>query len=237
LTILLSPERSHDDRRWQDESDHQRNARFPSVLQVFRRELEMPAVSAMQERSGPLTYLSWASDALLTRPLRVRAAVIPPPRESTAGDGRTAVARISRLAQVMLGLLWVIDGVLQFQPYMFGKTFITGVLLPNAAGQPGIIGAPITWIAHLIEPHVALSATNSRLAGRSARCSWPSCAAAGEPCGADRRSCGSRPPLQDVQVVVVLDVSRRVLDQGPLRACVITEPLGSEERLPPIACR
>jgi hypothetical protein len=39
---------------------------------------------------------------------------------------------------------------------MFGKTFITGVLLPNATGQPGIIGAPITWIAHLIEPHVAV---------------------------------------------------------------------------------
>jgi hypothetical protein len=30
------------------------------------------------------------------------------------------------------------------------------VLLPNATGQPGIIGAPITWIAHLIEPHVAV---------------------------------------------------------------------------------
>jgi hypothetical protein len=56
----------------------------------------------------------------------------------------------------MLGLLWLIDGVLQFQPYMFGRTFITGVLLPNATGQPGIIGAPITWIAHLIEPHVAV---------------------------------------------------------------------------------
>jgi hypothetical protein len=57
---------------------------------------------------------------------------------------------------VVLGLLWLVDGLLQFQPYMFGKTFITGVLLPNATGQPGIIGAPITWIAHLIEPRVAV---------------------------------------------------------------------------------
>ena len=39
---------------------------------------------------------------------------------------------------------------------MFGRTFVTGVLLPNAAGQPGIIGAPIVWIAELIEPHIAL---------------------------------------------------------------------------------
>jgi len=60
------------------------------------------------------------------------------------------------MGQVVLGLLWLIDGLLQFQPYMFGKTFITGVLLPNAVGQPGIIASPITWIANLIEPHVAI---------------------------------------------------------------------------------
>jgi hypothetical protein len=65
-------------------------------------------------------------------------------------------ARVTRLGQVVLGLIWLLDGLLQLQPYMFGKTFITGVILPTAAGQPGIIGAPITWIANLIEPHVVL---------------------------------------------------------------------------------
>jgi hypothetical protein len=69
---------------------------------------------------------------------------------------RASLGRVARLGQVALGLLWLIDGLLQFQPYMFGKTFITGVILPNASGQPGIIGSPITWIANLIEPHVAL---------------------------------------------------------------------------------
>lgn len=64
--------------------------------------------------------------------------------------------RIARRGQIALGLLWLIDGALQFQPYMFGKSFITGVLLPSAAGQPSFIGAPITWVARLIEPHVAL---------------------------------------------------------------------------------
>jgi hypothetical protein len=39
---------------------------------------------------------------------------------------------------------------------MFGKTFIAGVILPNAVGQPGVIATPITWIAHLIAPQVAL---------------------------------------------------------------------------------
>lgn len=64
--------------------------------------------------------------------------------------------RPARARQITLGLLWVIDGALQFQPYMFGKSFVTTVLLPSAAGQPGFIGSPISWIAHLIEPHLAL---------------------------------------------------------------------------------
>lgn len=63
---------------------------------------------------------------------------------------------IARRGQIALGLLWLIDGALQFQPYMFGKGFVTGVLLPTAAGQPSFIGTPITWVAHVIEPHVAL---------------------------------------------------------------------------------
>lgn len=62
----------------------------------------------------------------------------------------------ARRGQIALGLLWLIDGALQFQPYMFGKSFVTGVLLPNAAGQPRAIGTAITWIAYLVEPHVAV---------------------------------------------------------------------------------
>jgi hypothetical protein len=75
-------------------------------------------------------------------------------RQPASGERRSA--RISRLGQIALGSLWLIDGILQFQPYMFGRTFVTGVLLPNASGQPAIIADPITWIAHLIEPHVAV---------------------------------------------------------------------------------
>jgi hypothetical protein len=69
---------------------------------------------------------------------------------------RSRAARVTRLGQVVFGLIWLLDGLLQLQPYMFGKTFITGVILPSAAGQPGIISTPITWIADLIEPHVVI---------------------------------------------------------------------------------
>jgi hypothetical protein len=78
------------------------------------------------------------------------------PRAAAARLGDGTVARVTRLAQVTLGLIWLIDGALQFQPYMFGKTFITGVIDPNAVGQPAIIAEPITWIANLIAPHVTV---------------------------------------------------------------------------------
>jgi hypothetical protein len=68
----------------------------------------------------------------------------------------TQPARALRAGQIALGLIWLIDGALQFQPYMFHSSFVTGVILPNADGQPGFIAAPITWIAHQIAPHVAL---------------------------------------------------------------------------------
>ena len=107
--------------------------------------------------------MSMMSTALRERPPEAprsiaRRAVADPRRlgrRAPAAQG-LSLRRLSRLGQVALGLIWLIDGILQFQPYMFGKAFITGVILPSAAGQPGIIASPITWIANLIEPHVAV---------------------------------------------------------------------------------
>lgn len=65
-------------------------------------------------------------------------------------------AWIRRIGQVALGTIWLIDSALQFQPVMFGRSFVTGVILPNASGQPAVLAAPINWIGHQIEPHAAL---------------------------------------------------------------------------------
>lgn len=64
--------------------------------------------------------------------------------------------RAQRAGQIALGLIWLIDGALQCQPFMFHSSFVTDVILPNADGQPGFIASPITWIAHQIEPRAAL---------------------------------------------------------------------------------
>ena len=55
----------------------------------------------------------------------------------------------------MLGLLWVLDAALQFQPFMFKRDFVETFILPNASGQPAVVSWFITNIGHFIEPHIA----------------------------------------------------------------------------------
>jgi hypothetical protein len=56
----------------------------------------------------------------------------------------------ARAIQVGLGVIWLLDGLLQLQPQMFGKHFANDVILPSAQGQPGIVSGAITHMAHLI---------------------------------------------------------------------------------------
>lgn len=67
-----------------------------------------------------------------------------------------ATADATRKLQIALGALWLVDGALQLQPFMFRRSFVTQIIAPNEADQPGVIAAPIRLIAHLIEPRVAL---------------------------------------------------------------------------------
>jgi hypothetical protein len=60
-----------------------------------------------------------------------------------------------RTLQIVLGLFWVLDAALQFQPFMFGRSFVTTFILPNAAGQPAVLSWVITNIGHFIEPNIA----------------------------------------------------------------------------------
>jgi hypothetical protein len=61
-----------------------------------------------------------------------------------------------RSLQLTLGALWLIDGLLQLQPFMFHRAFVTKIIEPNAAGQPAPIAHSITFMAHQIVPRVAL---------------------------------------------------------------------------------
>ena len=59
-----------------------------------------------------------------------------------------------RVLQILLGLVWLLDAALQFQPYMFSGAFVTKTIEPVAAGNPPLIAGPILWSAHLMAQHI-----------------------------------------------------------------------------------
>src|SRR5256886_6328718 len=60
-----------------------------------------------------------------------------------------------RKLQLALGVIWVLDGILQYQPSMFTKSF-PDMLAASAHGNPAVIATPITWSANLIDHHVVV---------------------------------------------------------------------------------
>ena len=58
--------------------------------------------------------------------------------------------------QVALGLLWLADAALQYQPYMFTPGFVTHTLAPTAAGNPSVIAQPMGWANQLMVHHIVV---------------------------------------------------------------------------------
>ena len=83
-------------------------------------------------------------------------------------DRRPAVQGLRRGLQIALGLVWLLDAALQFQPYMFGQAFVSQVLMPAATGSPAAVASPALWADRLI------AARRARLERRVRRSSsWP----------------------------------------------------------------
>ena len=61
---------------------------------------------------------------------------------------RRSVTR--RGIQVTLGLLWILDGLLQLQPAMFTARFATQVIAPAGAGQPAFVSWPVEMASRVI---------------------------------------------------------------------------------------
>jgi hypothetical protein len=73
-----------------------------------------------------------------------------------AGGGGRRTRVSARSIQRGLGVIWLLDGLLQLQPKMFGLDFAHQVILPSAQGQPGFISGAITYLSHLIAAQPAL---------------------------------------------------------------------------------
>lgn len=77
----------------------------------------------------------------------MRARATGPPRGSMLAGARSYFASDGRRTiQTVLGLLWLLDGGLQFQSFMYGKGFIA-FLTNLTAGQPHWVASSVTWSA------------------------------------------------------------------------------------------
>jgi len=68
-----------------------------------------------------------------------------------------AAARLDARRALQLGLaaIWLLDGVLQYQSFMYTKAF-GQMLAGTARGNPSVIARPISWDATLDEHHLVL---------------------------------------------------------------------------------
>jgi hypothetical protein len=55
---------------------------------------------------------------------------------------------------VCLGLLWLLDAGLQFQPFMYTTAFPNDFIKPAGAGSPSWISTPNSWAASLMAGHI-----------------------------------------------------------------------------------
>jgi hypothetical protein len=76
-------------------------------------------------------------------------------RAGPADQARFAALEPRRKLQLALALVWLLDGILQFQPWMFSKAF-PQMLADSAQGNPAVLAAPITWSAGLIGHHLTV---------------------------------------------------------------------------------
>jgi hypothetical protein len=83
-----------------------------------------------------------ATTRIATAPRVSRAPTLRAARDYFFADARRAI-------QTVLGLIWLLDGALQFQSFMYSKGFV-GVLTGTEAGQPHWLASSIGWAAHIV---------------------------------------------------------------------------------------
>ena len=66
---------------------------------------------------------------------------------------RSLAARLHvnrRTLQIALGVVWIFDGLLKFQPDLFGPSFVSTLIRPMAVGQPTLVASTINHMANFL---------------------------------------------------------------------------------------
>src|SRR5947209_9210249 len=97
----------------------------------------------MSQADTPSTRLASAASGLTPVRLAPAASIRTAAHAYFASDARRAI-------QTALGLIWLLDGALQFQSFMYSKGFVH-VITGTAAGQPHWLASSINWAAHIFQ--------------------------------------------------------------------------------------
>jgi hypothetical protein len=77
-----------------------------------------------------------------------------PTRAEPASHPRRPITRWRQALIWILGLIWLLDAALQYQPYMFTKDFPNDAIRPTGQGSPGWVASPVSWSADLMVHHI-----------------------------------------------------------------------------------
>ena len=135
------------------------------LIQLTRSMSALGGDSMVAARGGPGLWVAAAGSATAFGTL-----FLPPSSQTTlrrerpggaGGGGRTGglglawaadreSAGARRGLQIALGMAWLLDAALQYQPYMFSRSFVTDVLAPAGMGNPAVLADPAAWAARII---------------------------------------------------------------------------------------
>jgi len=126
------------------------------LIQLARSLRVLGGDSMVLARGGPGLWVAAAGSAAAFATLFFPpSSQTPVRRPGTEGRGLAWAADLEsagarRGLQIALGAVWLLDAALQFQPYMFSRSFVTGVLAPASMSNPALLAGPASLATRII---------------------------------------------------------------------------------------
>jgi hypothetical protein len=127
------------------------------LLQLAASLRSLSTDSMVAGQAGPGLWVTAAGSALAfatmflpasAQPTLVRRDGASPGLRAWAADRESTGLR--RGIQIALGVIWLADGALQLQPFMFGRGFVNQILMPAYMGSPSGVTAPALAFTRLV---------------------------------------------------------------------------------------
>ncbi|HEY5355446.1 MAG TPA: hypothetical protein VIK57_23635 [Streptosporangiaceae bacterium] len=124
------------------------------LLQLAASLRSLSTDSMVAGQSGPGLWVTAAGSALAFATM-----FLPAPAQAGLDNTATGLRAwgsdqdstgLRRGIQIALGVLWLADGALQLQPFMFGRGFVNQILMPAYMGSPSGVTAPALAFDRLV---------------------------------------------------------------------------------------